>query len=210
MRPGRLIGSLTSVDRPDPTSSGGAPGGRQIVFGRAIVVIVAAIVLGVLILRTNGGPSAAVPPTTTTTTVPRATTTTTTEPHSKIKVLVLNGSTTNSVAGGYTTVLQHIGWSMLVPGDAKPPPKATSALYYSANHKPSADEIAAELGIPVSAVQPLTSSAPVTNAGGADVVLVVGSDLASRTPPNTVPPATTTTTAPGTTTTAKSHASSSG
>jgi hypothetical protein len=205
LRTGAPIGSLTSVDRPDPTSSGGAPGGRQIAFGRAIIVIVVAIVLGVLILRSHGGPSAAVPPTSTTTTLPRATTTTTTVPHSKVKVLVLNGSTTNNIAGGYTTVLQHIGWSMLVPADAKPPPKATSALYYAPNQQSSADEIAAELGLPLSAVQPLTSAAPVTSAGGADVVLVVGSDLASRTPPNTVPPPATTTTAPGTSTTAKSH-----
>ncbi|MGH9006107.1 MAG: LytR C-terminal domain-containing protein [Acidimicrobiales bacterium] len=197
------------MDRPDPTSSGGAPGGRQIVFGRAIIVIVVAIVLGVLILRSNGGPSAAVPPTTTTTTVPRTTTTTTTVPHSRVKVLVLNDSTTSNVAGGYTTVLQHIGWSMLIPNDAKPPPKPTSAVYYTPNHQASADEIAAELGLPRSAVQLLTSSAPVPNADGANVVLVVGSDLASRTPPNTVPPPATTTTHPATTTTAKSHTSSS-
>ena len=72
-----------------------------------------------------------------------------------------------------------------------------------------ADAIAASLGIPDSAVLPVSPATPVTNATGADVVLVIGADLAAKTPPSTVPPTTTTTVAKTTTTTTKATKSSS-
>jgi hypothetical protein len=195
------------VDRPDP-ASGGGQGGRHLALGRAVVVIVVAVVLGVLILRSGGPPSVALPSPTTSTT---SSTTTTTAPPSNaaradVKVLVVNDSTTAGIAGEYTTVLQHAGWSVLVPGNAKPPVRATSLVYYATNKRPDADAIATSLGLPLTDVLPLSPATPVSDTAGADVVLVVGADLAAKTPPSTVP-STTTTTAPKTTTTtkAKSH-----
>jgi hypothetical protein len=168
-----------------------------------VVVIVIAVVLGVLILRTSGPSSVALPSpvvSTTTTTAPRSTTPTTAS-HAGVKVLVANDSTTNGVAAGYTTVLQHAGWSVLVPTNGKPPLRATSSVYYASNKRSEADAVATALGLPLSDVLPLSSATPVSNTANADVVLLVGADLASKTPPSTVPPTTTTTVAKATTTT---------
>jgi hypothetical protein len=196
------------VDRPDPTSGGGQ-GGRHLALGRAVIIIVVAVVLGVLILR-SGGPSSVALPTPTSSTTSSSTTTTApprSAPRSDVKVLVVNDSTTSGVAGDYTTVLQHAGWSVLVPGNAKPPPVATSSVYYASNKRSDADAVATALGLPLSDVLPLSPATPVSNVAGADVVLVVGADLAAKTPPSTVPPTTTTTAVKHTTTTtkAKSH-----
>jgi hypothetical protein len=194
------------VDR-DPATSGGGPGGRHIVLGRAIAVIVAAVVLGVLILRSGGhSPVIALTPATAprngvTTTIPRsATSTSTTVSHAGVKVLVANSSTTPLVAAGYSTALQRAGWTLLPPVTAKPPLSAKSSIYYAVNKRSEADAVAAALGVPTSAVLPLSPATPVTSSAGADVVVVIGSDLAAKTPPSTVPP--TTTTAPRATTTA--------
>jgi hypothetical protein len=201
------------VDRPDPSNSGGGPGGRQIVLGRALAVIVAAVVLGAVILQ-SGGHSPVVALGTsnlplngvTTTTTPRhpATSTSTTLSHAGVTVLVANSSTTGGVAAGYSTVLQHAGWTLLPPVTAKAPVHATSSVYYAANKRPDADVIAAALGIPDSAVFPVSAATPVTDTAGADVVLVIGSDLAAKTPPSTVPPSTVPPTTTTTTTTHKS------
>jgi hypothetical protein len=174
-------------------------------------------VLGVVILQSaSHSPVVALPTgnlplngVTTTTTTPRhpATSTSTTVSHAGVTVLVANSSTTGGVAAGYSTVLQRAGWTLLPPVTAKAPLRATSSVYYAANKRPDADAIAASLGIPDSSVLPVSAATPVANTTGADVVLVIGSDLAAKTPPSTVPPAATTS-VPKTTTTTKAHTSS--
>jgi hypothetical protein len=175
--------------------------------GRAVAVIVVAVAVGVLVLRSGATPARVATTTstttTTTTTAPRAATTTTVG-HSQVKVLVVNDSTTNQVAAAYSTVLQHGGWDVLAPQTANVAPRATSSVYYATNKRADADVIAAAFGIPSSSVFPISSATPVANTGGADVVLVIGADLAAKTPPSTVP---TTTTVPKTTTT-KAHTTS--
>ncbi|MGH9047050.1 MAG: LytR C-terminal domain-containing protein [Acidimicrobiales bacterium] len=197
------------MDRPDPESSGGGQGGRHLALGRATAVIVVAVVLGVLILRT-GGPASLASSTSTsstsTTAGPTSTTSTTLAPHASVKVLVANDSTTDGVAAGYTTLLQKAGWSVLVPTNAKSPPRATSSVYYAANMRSDADTLAVSLGLALSTVVPLSPATPVSNTAGADVVLLVGADLAAKTPPSTVPPSTSTTAVKSTSTT-KGHKS---
>jgi hypothetical protein len=95
---------------------------------------------------------------------------------------------------------------VLAPVTATSSARATSAVYYAANKRPEADQVAAAFGLPASDVLPLSAATPVASAAGADVVLVIGSDLAAKTPPTTVPP--TTTTVPKTTTTTRAHKSS--
>jgi len=182
-------------------------------------VIVTAVVLGVLILRVGGGPRVVTTPTphvpstgVTTTTSHSPSATSTTVSHAGVKVLVANASTTNGVAAGYSTALQHAGWRMLPPVTAKPPVQATSSVYYAANMRSQADAVAVALGIPSPAVLPVSPATPVASTAGADVIVFIGSDLAARTPPTTVPPSTTTTapktTTTTTTTTTKSHKAS--
>jgi hypothetical protein len=103
--------------------------------------------------------------------------------------------------------LQHAGWTLLPPVTAKPPAAATSSVYYAVNMHSQADAVAAALGIPVSAVLPVSPATPVASTAGADVIVLIGSDLAAKTPPSTVPPSTTPTVKTTTTTTKSSKAS---
>ncbi|HXR54131.1 MAG TPA: LytR C-terminal domain-containing protein, partial [Acidimicrobiales bacterium] len=109
------------------------------------------------------------------------------------------------MALGYATALQHAGWTVLTPVTAKPPVHATSVVYYAANKRSEADAVAAALGVLPGAVLPVSPATPVSNIAGADVIVLIGSDLAAKTPPSTVPP-TTTTTKPKATTTTKPKA----
>jgi hypothetical protein len=116
----------------------------------------------------------------TTTSVPAsASTTTTSIPRSSIKVQVANGSSTAGVATSVTQTLQTLGWDTLPPVNASSSVPA-SVVYYAANRKPEALEIASELKLDATAVKPLTTSVPVANASGDDVVVVVGPDLAAQ------------------------------
>jgi hypothetical protein len=65
---------------------------------------------------------------------------------------------------------------------------SATTVYFAPTKHPEAAFIASELGVSPSAVQPLTVTAPVAGVTGIDVVVVIGPDLASRTP--TVTPAT--------------------
>lgn len=184
------------MDRPDPATSTGGPGGRRIDPVRAFAVIVAAVVLGVLILQSGyhapvvALPTVGTPTSSTTTTVPAETTTTVS--NARVTVLVANDSTTNGVAGEYSTVLTQAGWTLLAPATASPPIRATSSVYYAANKQSDAEAVAAALGVPQTAVFPVSSATPVPSTR-ADVIVIIGSDLAAETPPSTVPHGTTTT-----------------
>jgi hypothetical protein len=176
-------------------------------------VIVAAVVLGVLILNSGYHTPVVALPTAhnpvsgvTTTTQGAAPATTTTVSHAGVTVLVANDSTTNGVASGYATALQHAGWTILTPVTANPPIHATSSVYYAANKRSEADAVAKALGVPDGAVFPVSPATPVPSTTGADVIVLIGSDLAAETPPSTVP-TTTATTAPKVTTTTKAHSS---
>jgi len=114
----------------------------------------------------------------TTTTKKKSGATTTTVPRSNIKVQVANGSGTAGVATRVTQTLQTQGWNTLPPVNASSQ-VATSSIYYAANRKPQALEIASELQLPASAVQPLTTAVPVAGGAGDDVVVVVGPNLAT-------------------------------
>jgi hypothetical protein len=154
---------------------------------RAVVVTVVFVVLTIWLLadqsQTASHPSTAASSTTTTAHAASTTTggshpTTTTIPRSQVKVQVANGSTTAGVATRITQQLQALGWDTLPPVNASSQVSA-SVVYYAANRKPQALEIASELKLAATAVQPLTTSVPVAGAAGDDVVVVVGPDLAS-------------------------------
>jgi hypothetical protein len=189
----------------DPGGSGGG-GANRIVAVRAAALVILAVALGVILLnvgtRAPAGFSIGNVPTTapilgiSTTTVPHRTgttqakSTTTTAPlvRSNVKVLVANGSLVNGAASSYTTLLSHQGWGTLtaVSADAR---VATSTVYYATGQQVAAADIASTLALAPAAVQPLSASVPVPGTAGADVVVLIGTDLASK--------------APGTTTTTK-------
>lgn len=177
---------MTGPLPPEPPTHPPGRGGHLAV-GRALGLLVVAVVLGVLMLAVGSRPPArGVAPvaTTTTSTVPPKhhrtvpTTTTTTVPHASVHVEVANGTTTSGAAAFYTQKLQAQGWSTMAPVDTTSSVNA-SAVYYAAGQQSSAEVIAGFLGLAPSSVQPLTTSVPVSQTSGVDVLVVVGPNLAS-------------------------------
>ncbi len=165
-----------------PTARGGGQNSTAI---KALIVLAAFVVSTVLLLgvihpSTAGTAGTAVGPTVTTTTRPPAptTTTTTTPPH--VPVLAANASGVPGAASAVTTQLQTAGWDMLPPVNAAAQVTVTN-VYYVAGQKAAAQSVAKALVLPPTSVAPYTTSAPVSSIGTAEVVVVIGPDLANRT-----------------------------
>jgi hypothetical protein len=194
-------------DRTPPDEPSGRAGGIPLV--RASIVLVAFVVTTVLMLgvihpsaiRSASGSAPATPASTGQPT--HQSTTTTTVPPSRVPVLVANASGVNGAAATVSNRLQVGGWNLLPPVNAstKVP---TSHVYYVAGQQQAADAIAASLHLPASEVLPYTTAAPITTIGTAEVVVVVGPDLAAASASTT----TTTAAARTTATTARATTSS--
>ncbi len=115
----------------------------------------------------------------TTTTTAAASTTTSTVPHSTVKVLVANGTQAPNAAGHFAQQLQQQGWNVSTPTNTTSAASA-STIYYAPSQQQAAEEVASELGVAKTSVQPLSSSVPVASVSGNDVVVVVGPDLAGN------------------------------
>ena len=194
--------------------------GSSLPIGRVALLLILFIVATAVLVgqlhpskaTTASSATATTATTTTTTTTPGSPTTaasspTTTKPKSspstgattppaKVTVLVANGSTVSGEATRITAQLHAAGWDTLPPVNSATN-VSSSTVYYAPGFQPSATSIASSLGVPASQVQPLSSSVPVSSVAGADVVVVIGPDVANRSS------ASTTTAAPTTTTKAK-------
>jgi hypothetical protein len=161
------------------------PSGRRIgIIVAAVVALVVAGYIGSVV-----GPHFKSGSSSTTTTVPRLppTTTTSTVAHASVKVLVANGTQQPNTAGHFAQLLQQQGWNVATPQNTTLAASVT-AIYFSPSKQQAAALIATEIGAPITAVQPLSASVPVTNATGNDVVVVIGADLAGKGFPATTAP----------------------
>ena len=115
-------------------------------------------------------------------------------PPSEVTVGVLNGSNINGLGSKVQTKVANATYSARPAQTANTGgvAKTTTTVAYRTGYRASALAIAKLLGLPSSAVQPITSD--VSLAAGADVVVTVGSDLSSLAATGT---GTTTTTTPG-------------
>jgi LytR cell envelope-related transcriptional attenuator len=172
----------------DPTGPPPDHGGRPRA-GLGLALVVVAVVIGVLLLPSATRPPLAVSaaPTSSTTTVPRthghgSTTTTTTIAPADIHVLVANATTVNGVAGRVTTFLGTKGFATLTATNAVGPKVAASEIYAIGGATADTAAVAAALGLPAANIAPVTAAPPVPTAAGANVVVVVGPDLAARFP----------------------------
>jgi hypothetical protein len=166
--------------------------------GRALLLLGAVVVLGAVILHSldrGAAPYANVrsgsatettqkKSTTRTTRVANTTTTTATttippRPPSEVKVLPVNGTNTAGVGGRTGDLLRRAGYNVLSPINT-PKPVDASTVQFSDGHQSDALAVAAELALPSSAVIPLQNPPPVADTRGADVVVIVGPDLAAR------------------------------
>ena len=163
--------------------------------GRGLVIVIVAVVLGVLLL-----PSATRAPLLVGTVAPRttptvaaggstghnhaSTTTTTTVAPAAIHVLVANATLVNGVAGAVTTFLGSKGFATLTATNALLKVTA-SELYTVGGATADTSVVAAALNLPASSIEPAASAAPVATTTGANVVVIVGPDLAARFNPAT-------------------------
>ena len=100
-----------------------------------------------------------------------------------------NGTQEPNAGAHFTQQLQQQGWSVSVPKNATSAASATT-VYYAPSKQPAAALVASELGVPSTAVKPLTAATPVANVAGLDVVVVIGPDLAGNGFPATTVPTT--------------------
>jgi hypothetical protein len=172
-----------------PTGPGSEPTGHPRP-GRGLVIVIVAVVIGVLLLPSATRPplsasavGATTPPTTTpsrsTTHGHVTTTTTTTIAVADIHVLVANATTTNGVAGRVTTFLTSKGFGTLTATNALVKVTATE-IFTVGGATGDTSAVAAVLGLAPSSIEPPAQAAPVSSTTGANVVVIVGPDLASR------------------------------
>ena len=175
----------------------GGPGGGGVQTWKAVLLIAVLILIGVIVLNQTGKSSPAASSThrTTTTTrvtthtVPPSTTTPTTlVPASQVKVQVLNGaSQTLPIAGQWTTKLKtSYGYETTAADNATSQVTSSEIYVVTPGYQPEADALARTIGLSTSAVNPTApppSSAPIPASQrniGANLVLVIGPDLASK------------------------------
>jgi hypothetical protein len=199
-------------------SSGEDPGGGashddappvRVIRGLALVVV--GVVLGVILFHSVGrAPAGSVASVATTvgassptTTPPAPGTTAAARPPAQVKTLVANGTRTSGAGGKVSDTLRKAGYNVLAPTNTTAP-ASSSAILFLPGFASEAGAVATALGLAPTTVMPVPTPAPVVNSQAANVVVVVGPDLAGQ--GATAPAAPTTSTTAHTPTTA--HAGS--
>lgn len=189
-------------DDPDDDGGGGLVRDGATQTGRAVILIVVAIVVAVVLLHhhepsavnassTSKASSSTTEASSATTVPPHATTTapTTTPPSTvpvaNVKVLVLNGASfAQPYASEFTAKLKTLGYNTLTPNNASGTVTKTAIYVLTQGFAPEAQALASSLGLPPTAVQTNVPSGPPLSSGisgtGANLVLVVGPDLAAQ------------------------------
>ena len=174
-----------------PPSDGGVQ------WPKALLLIFVLVVVGVVILaKTHSTPAGRTSTssgsgshhgTTTTSTLPAATTTTTPLlPASQVKVQVLNGVLTGSLAGEWSAKLKTQFGYITEPADDATTKVPTSIIYVlTPGYLPEAQRLATSVGLTASAVYPTVpapASAPIRTSerATANLVLIIGPDLAAN------------------------------
>ncbi len=201
--------------KPGRHAAGDGSFGRSagMAVGRGAAVLVIAVVIGILLLNKVDDPPARRVVTgdtgsdteeTTTTVAEPVPTTLAARPPAEVKVLSANGTKVNGAAGKARDALKALGYNVLSPIETKRPVEA-SVIFFTPGFDREAQTVALGLKLPATSVQPLpgADALPVSDLRRANVVAVVGPELASQLRAS----GTTTTTARRTTTTARRAAS---
>ena len=160
--------------------------------GRGAALLAVAVVLGIVLLNAADDPppdrvaagasddddssdtAGTTAPTTSVLTVPP-------RPPQEVRVLPTNGTAVKGVAGKARDQLQASGYNVLAPTDAQ---RATSSNVYftSQDYEREARAVAAALGLPpeVAVAFPSAPPLPVSDGKGANVIVVVGPELAQQ------------------------------
>ena len=161
--------------------------------GRGALVLLVAVVIGIVLLnQVDSSPSTRITTgngnddeeaeetTTTVVAVPVPTTAPARQP-GEVKVLSANGTRVNGAAGRIRDVLKAVGYNVLSPIETRSPVRA-SAVYFTPGFDREAQVVAQVLKLQPTAVQPLpaANALPVSDLRGANVLAVVGPDLARQ------------------------------
>lgn len=157
--------------------------------GRAMLVLALAVVAGIVLL--NGlddsqtqqvaTSSEAPAPESAAITPAETTPPTTAAPMSpaEVTVLVANGTSVQGAASRVASRLQPVGYQLVTPNNMTTPIDGSGVLY-AEGFEAEARALATSLGIPGSSVEPMPLPAPVEDLQDANLVAVVGEDLAGE------------------------------
>jgi hypothetical protein len=184
-----------SSTRPPATANRPVPSSPA----KGIAVVVVAIVIGVIILwrvpRSGGaGGSAKTTTTAVTTTTVGQTTSTAAASMTGVKILVVNAAGVANAASKVANQLKALNLETLPPGNAAQAGANQTSVYFADGFQAQANRVAQILGLPA-AVGAIDASLIKGGAQGAQVVVMVGKDMANA--------ASSTTAARGAATTAK-------
>lgn len=152
---------------------------------RGALLIAVAVLLGAGLLA-NGFRDDNVATTSGSSSTPRSTNTTqitattVAQPHdpAQVKVLPLNASGKTGVAGQASEQLKAANYTLLEAGNAAGATLTASIVYFVPGYDADAAAIAAKLGLPAGAAQPLPTPTPeaVGDPQGANVIVLIGTD----------------------------------
>jgi hypothetical protein len=189
-------------------SSGGDQGGGEshhdappVRVVRGVALVVVGVALGVILFHSVGrAPAGSVASVaanpgaqTSTTTPPAPTTTAAARPPAQVKALVANGTKTSGAGGKASDTLRKAGYNVLAPTNTTAP-AASSAVLFLPGFASEASAVATALGLAPTTVMPVPTPAPVANSQIANVVIVIGPDLAGQGASAPAAPTTSTTT----------------
>lgn len=180
--------------------------------GRGLALVAVALVIGLFLLNRVDEPAPADrvqaaasddKETTTTTAMPVVTTSTAPLRQPKdIRVLTANGTTVKGAGGRIKDRVLAAGYNALAATDTKTPATA-SAVYFTPGFEREAAVLAQLLTLPQGAVQPMPNPVPVADLKAANILLVVGPELAQQSGSTSGSSSTSTTARSNTTTTAR-------
>lgn len=161
---------------------------------RGIALIATAVIIGLFVLRNgfespsgNGSVAPTAEDTTETTAAgtpgtggggtPETTAAPAPRPPAEVTVLVANTTTVGGAAGGLSENLTGQGYKAAPPTDADPALEQTQVLF-AEGFQAEAAAVAAAIQAPPESVQPMPDPVPVADLAGAQVLVMLGSDLA--------------------------------
>ena len=167
---------------------------------RGVALVVVGVALGVILFHSVGrSPAgsvasvAATPGAQSTTTMPATpSSTVAARPPAQVKTLVANGTKTSGAGAKVSDTLRKAGYNVLAPTNTTAP-AASSAILFLPGFASEAGAVATALGLAPTTVMPVPTPSPVANSQTANVVVVIGPDLASQGGPAPAAPTTSTT-----------------
>lgn len=157
--------------------------------GRGAALLAVAVVIGIVLLNaadnepsrqvSTGGDTTTTAPAEATTTLAPTTSTLPLRAPKEVKVLSTNGTDVKGAARKATDVLRTAGFNVLAPIDFGKD-VTVSAVYSTTGFEREAVAVATSLGLGVAVVKAMPTPPPLADIRGANVLVVVGPEVAAR------------------------------